>query len=189
MESKSILKKLRKIFKKGYIPSRGYESYEYIPTKFYLPVGQLGNCFTHACFNLKNEHYEKYKISKSEFESLRNLDTYGGSIEDIRKELFDFVSKAGLTFEKCEPDTPVKPNQWKVAYYFDIGDWPDFHFLLQEKNGTWNDKISTTNHMNFYSSAPNRIYHTNESDYYLQGFYIITNPYAKTKLEPEKTKC
>lgn len=181
---KSVIKKLETIFKQGYIPTRGFETYEYIPTKSYWPTGSLANCFTHACFNLLNEHFEKFDIKLDEFNSLRNLELDKKSIEQIREELFEVISAAGLKFQKCDVDTPTLPNQWKVAYYFDMGEQTDYHFLLQEKDGTWSDKLATTKQVRSYETPPKSIFHSSDSSYYLQGFYLITNPFAQIKPEP-----
>ena len=181
METKTIIKKLESVFKKGYIPARKDETYQYIPTASYLPTGNLGNCFTHACFNLLNEHYEKLNITYSEFNSLRNLSLERKSIEQIREELFEIIEKVGLKFQSCEANTPIKPNQWKVAYYFDMGEVTDYHFLLQEADGTWSDKLSITKIVRHYPEPPKSIYHGTNGAYYLQGFYLITNPFAQAQ--------
>ena len=167
--------KLQQVFKMGYTPSRGKESYSEIKY-FYIP-----NCFAHACFNLTNQQLSNFKeADKHAFrgfvQSILQLDKY------IAKDLFDFVKLCGLKVQKSNRSLPKHDNEWKVAIYFGSERLKkDYHFLLQEKDGSWSGKHGETDQVTFYPEAPKYLDYNFEFPYKLYGIYKITNPYAPKK--------
>ena len=56
----------------------------------------------------------------------------------------------------------------------------DYHFILREKHGYWSDKTGHLPEVKKYSQPPATIDRYSHI-YQLQGYYLITNPYAKRK--------
>lgn len=193
---KPILKKLNKIYRSGYIASRGNQSYDFLIKGY--SAANFCNCFGHACFNLKNQHFVENNFTPTdtaciggdinleqasdkqtkEYEEfylyIKNF--YKDQPEDVKERLFNMVSSTGLSVEKCAPSEILKDNQWKIALYFDYlhGAMFDYHFFLQEKDGSWSSKMGQSKKVDIFYNLNNYMYAT----YKLHGFYSITNPFA-----------
>ncbi len=191
----SLIKKLSTVYKNGYVASRGRESYRYyVDDDGNLAVGDMANCFEHACFNLKNEHFVSLDLNP--YETAQGFGKYGGVFndrnmvddDDIRDALFSIVKRVGLEYKLCSPNTFTKSNEWKVAFY--LANDPsarlgyDFHFLLQEKNGSWSGKYGWySNRVDTFDNAPTAFKPDSGLKYILQDMYLISNPYAETEKE------
>lgn len=197
----SLIKKLNTVFKNGYVASRGGQTYRYfIDDDTTLKVGKLANCFEHACFNLKNEHFESLDITPSE--ASQTFGRYGGLFnyrlmldgdhlideDEIKDALFSIIKNVGLEYRLCLPSSLTKSNEWKVAFY--LADDPesrsghDFHFLLNEKNNTWSSKEGwSTDKLQIFKDFPGELISSHGLDYKLENVYIITNPFAEAEKE------
>ncbi len=184
-ERRSLIKDISTIFALGYVPSRGDESYLY-KTKSHTTTASLCNCFGHACFNLTNQQLDDLNIYDSDIIALQGYCGADLSIKtksEITKHLFKIVKDAGLIVKPCTKESILKNNQWKVALYFDELSiynktyLRDFHFLKQEKDGSWSSKIGYRPEVKKVETLPKQY------DYYysLYGVYSITNPNAKEK--------
>ena len=166
-EKQGIIKKLNKIYKNGYMPSRGTKKYDQIST---LAV----NCFGHACFNLSNRSLKKLDLQEL-IDFFRNFQSVGSC--NFFKEAKNRIKQVGLQIEESSLSESIQKNQWKIAYYVenDIFSGNDLHFMIQGKDGKWIGKIGTNPKIEIYEKLPN-IY---REKYYLSGVYKITNPYIK----------
>ena len=177
VNTQTILK-IKKIFKLGYIPSRGNENYKIVDGNNVTNYAPLINCLGHACFNLTNEHLKDF--DKNDASILRNFiqsplhaNTY------IAKDIFNFVKKCGLKIKPTKRHSLLKDNEWKIALYFGwYGYRKDYHFLLQEKDGTWSSKWGSSSEVIFLNSPTKKLNHCGY-DYTLYGFYKISNPMTK----------
>ncbi|MBQ8444590.1 MAG: hypothetical protein IJX25_04485 [Clostridia bacterium] len=172
--------KLQQIFKLGYLPSRGNQSYKEC-RQYAIP-----NCFAHACFNLTNEQLEKF--NKADFGAFRGfIQSIFHANRHITADLFDFVRECGLKVTKSNSRIPSRDNEWKVALYFGRERFTkDYHFLLQEKDGSWSGKIGSEMELNHYPTLPKQVQCNFEYPYTLYGVYKITNPFAcKSKRSPK----
>lgn len=57
--------------------------------------------------------------------------------------------------------------------------YEDYHFILKEKDGKWSEKRGFSSEINIIDNPPVAYEHNRESLYLLQGYYLITNPYAE----------
>ncbi len=173
---KPIVKKLSDIVKLGYVASRGDEPYQ--------KYSVLVNCFEHASFNLTNAQIKTLGLDDLRFMLRSPFGEFDMScIEKSREELLNFITQTGLLVEKAEPSKTLKNNQYNIAMYFAkneiTSDLIDFHFLLQEKDGTWSGKcgdISET--VEKFSSPAPILPFTPVCKYKLDNLFTITNPYA-----------
>lgn len=169
--------KLKEVYSLEYVASRGDESYMEETDKYFNPR-RIVNCFAHACFNLKNEHFKKFNIGvdcEGYFRHFVHLDNNDADL--VLKEMKDFVESTGLQMQECAlTDTP-KDNQWKVAYYYDP-EISAYHFMLQEKDGRWSSKFACEGKLEYFNQPP-KIF---DEIYPLQKILMITNPHAKTEL-------
>ncbi len=184
-----MLKKLQKIFKMGYVPDRGNETYRYLindpVNNDEIFTGKLCNCFGHACFNLKNKQYVEYEISRKDkfffYDFINDLKSKNN--DEAAKLLLKRIEEVGLSVSPAQSTDKIKDNQWKVAMYFDRISYGkteilrDFHFLIQQKDGSWQGKngftfnVETYKDLQFYCSPY----------YALHKVYTITNPNAREK--------
>ncbi len=172
MNRDGIIKKLNEIFRQGYTPSRGKEEYS-VDCIDNIPIARLANCFVHACFNLKNDHYWDYYITSREAKQMKCFYNESDDDELVQKKLITFVKRTGLLIKPCDQNLVVRENQWKVGLYF--SNWSclsDYHFLLQEKDGTWSGKRGLTKLVDRFEELPQQVY-----DYELKEIFVITNPY------------
>lgn len=177
MDNKTIIKKLNNIFKLGYIPSRGNQVY-----KPY--VSECFNCVEHTIFNLKNEHVTDYKITPFQSRIFWNLNCEGSADpQKIEKRILEVVTSTGLCIQKTNEYKEIESNQWKIAYYFSP-QWNDYHFMLQENDGSWSSKAGVCSKLEYYSDLP-YIYNKH---YELQSVYVVTNPYKKIDETNTKSK-
>lgn len=184
-----MFKKIQRIFKSGYVPDRGDETYFY---NFIDPVlkqevytSEICNCFGHACFNLKNEHFKNHKISLVNRDFFYNFgtDLETKNNEEIEKLILKKIESVGLIPSLAKDTTQLKNNQWKVAMYIDrisFGQndvFRDYHFMLQEKDGRWSSKDSFKVDVEKYDELTKHfgLY------YKLHNVYTITNPNAKER--------
>ena len=178
-----IIKRIGKIFELGYVPSRGDETY-YFKTQNSIMTGHIFNCFAHACFNLTNEQIDELNLYEDEIFHMQgyNRDILGTlEKKEVAEHFFGLIKDAGLIVEPCLEETILNNNQWKIALYFDEIEFGkdrrlrDFHFLLQEKDGTWSGKAGYTPRVKTVETLPE------ELDFYYKFYecYSITNPYAE----------
>ncbi len=174
-----ILKKISSILQMGYIPSRGRESYQYT----YL-VDENGNertedlsknvnCFGHAFFNLTNEFYVRYNIGKKDTEPFWHFGEKWG--KTLVEEVLDYAKKTGLEVNECSLTDKTDFNQWKVAFYIKYGKNTDYHFFLQEADGSWSSKNGETPRLEIIHGELPKEW----KGYSLQGVYCVTNPHAQ----------
>jgi len=175
--TKTILK-LKKIIMKGHIPQRGNVQYTpYFEDKI--------NCFIH-CLNLSNEQLQEISFDEYDKGNISNFKCKNE--EDGEKKLLSFIKRTGLKIEESSK-TPLKPNQWKIALYFESlsanvkqtsGDKTiDYHFLINTKNNNWTSKESFRGRVSEYNHLPQNIPLTPFSYYNLYKTYTITNEFAK----------
>lgn len=178
MNRERTAKKLKEIFKMGYLPSRRSESY-YVKLPNGYCTARLGNCLEHACFNLKNEQFYKYNFDFEDMHAFQEFMDPNKNLKEITHDIFNFVESCGLEVRQAKSILKQK-NEWKVALYFRtcsmFGD--DYHFLLQEKSGVWTGKMGNGENLQRYFTLRKSI-----RDYDLYGVYTIKNPNAK----PDKT--
>ncbi len=169
--NRATIKKLSEIYKMGHLPSR--DGADYITTY------NLANCFAHACINLSDEQYKQFEISEMNSREFGNF--YGHSEESTSKQIIQTLSDAGLIVERCPIDKILKNNQWKVSLYFEFFHTisRDFHFLLQEKDGTWSGKVGYTRKCQIFNYVPKNI-EAGKNFYVYFDTYCLTNPYAST---------
>ena len=175
-ESKTngIVKKLNKIYKMGYMPSRGKMVYTF-------ESANMVNCFGHACFNLDDKNLEKFKSVKDDLKDFFTKFSTEGNTRNFYERAKEKVSQVGLGFAKSDLKEKLQNNQWKVAYYImnDVFRGRDVHFMIQEKDGTWTSKLGTKSELEIFDVPPQ----TYRYDYELVGIYKIKNPYIKVKDE------
>lgn len=203
--TKPVIKVLNRIYKNGYVASRGLESYIFNIQEDTMAY-QYVNCFGHACFNLKNQHFiennltpadtncfggliECHELSAAAYSKLCTryiLNRSCDKPEEVTERLFDTVTSAGLVVDKCLEKSILKNNQWKIALYFrqTVNNLEDYHFLLQEKDGKWSSKMGHSKKLDLFEQPEETIYH----GYKIHGIYSITNPYAKSDKGAELTK-
>lgn len=184
--------KLNKIVSLGHLPARGNERYDimhpiYNEKNGYLVncYGDLINCFAHACFNLSNEQILRNNIDTldminfSQFVSNRDA-----TDREIEENLSSFVNATGLRMRTCNPEGLMKSNEWKVALYLcKQPDLRDFHFFLQERDGSWSSKygynaseLSSLPQLEDTYVAP--IFH---DKYHYYKTFAIENPFVREK--------
>jgi len=179
-----LIKKLNKLFKKGYLPSRHNVSYNGQYTKG-EQIENLTNCFTHACFNITNEDLKRMNITKenASWIQIRTVlyDDFFLDEEETAKSLFSYVRETGLEVEEDNDNSILKKNEWRVALYFryPLFDNGDYHFLLQERDGSWTEKVGTSPTVSSLPSLPQKLHGFNGYDLYKT--YKITNPYAEAE--------
>ena len=164
-----IIKKLNKIYRNGYVPSRDMSQYCH---KFTTVV----NCFGHACFNLTDESLEEFSQNKAELKEF--FRHFGGlGIYNIFREAKDRVRQVGLKIEECKIKDKMQKNQWKVACYVQNDEFSgsDLHFMIQTKDGKWTSKLGENPNVEVFDKLPK----TFRENYELSGIYKITNPYVK----------
>ncbi|MBP3345103.1 MAG: hypothetical protein J6K97_02750 [Clostridia bacterium] len=157
----------------GYIPSRGNESYDSYTFEGY--AYELANCFAHACLNLKNNQYKLNHFNHNDCEVFRSfLPDLNETPEKILKNVSIFLKKSNLLVSRCDKFDLAKENQWKVAFYYSKQK-PDFHFMLQEKDGRWSSKQGASPEIEHFDALPIVF----EKDYRFHSVLMITNPACK----------
>lgn len=183
---KTILK-LKKFFMLGYCPDRKGESYSFVNPYSKMNYYKHINCFAHACFNLTNQQITENCLEQIDTDSFKFLiEDYWETDQSIFNRLASFIKKTGLKIEKCTDDEGLEDNQWRVALYFCNGYFfRDFHFLLNEKDGSWSGKYGTEDVLEFFDKRPEEYVSEKFKDVYkYYGSYKITNPFAgKDKIE------
>lgn len=180
-QTRHLLSKLQQVFRDGYRPARGDESYQVKLKHQYYAYDRV-NCFGHI-FNLRNQQFNDYQIKP--YELYGNF--FDNNRSDLTQNLFDFVRATGLTVEPCAPGRTITDFQsWKIALYLDFNTFDnDFHFLLEDAPHKWSSKIGFSpyvEHLKFnlppkeyrQTSMPN----PRSRKYQFYGTYKITNPNA-----------
>ena len=177
--NKSTIKKLNEIFKLGHLPSRNGEDYSIMTFEFI-------NCFAHACLNLTDKEIVDFDISEMNSREFGNF--FRRTKEDTSQQIINTLTQAGLKVEPCDQDKVLKPNQWKVALYFEFFHTinKDFHFLIQEKDGSWSGKVGYSRKCHIFNYLPKEI-EAGKCFYLYYGTYCLTNPYAE-KTSVKKTE-
>ena len=181
LRNQAILK-LNKILRQGHIPCRSFKPYNFDTT-------YLANCFIHAVYNLKDKQLKDFDIDEiTELE--KHIYRYNShNKEAIQQSIFSVIQDSGLKIKRVEVGQKCKKNQWIVAFYISAVKstlepgaktiYEDYHFMLKDKkSGKWSEKIGPLENIKTYNQPPLTIdqhYHI----YQLQGYYLITNPYAK----------
>ena len=176
-----IIDKLKQIVTSGHIPSRFHKNYDF-------NSAFISNCFIHACFNLTDEQLQYFDENKL-CEIKKHINHYSTD-EEIKESLFSVVKATGLKIVRTNENHPCNNNQWIVAFYLgairyslELGVRPvyeDYHFMLKERDGGWSEKCGTLSEINITENPPIS-YESNGNVYILQGYYLITNPYAEFK--------
>ncbi len=181
-----ILKVLHKVFKDGYRPARGNESY-YKKLKNGLYVGNMINCMGHI-FNLRNQQFDDYKIEPYKlFSHGYSYPYFTGFMKDAYKYeesaklMLDFIKEVGLKVEECSPNEIISDfKSWKIALYFSSR---DFHYLLEDRHQNWSSKIGNKNLVEQIRGIEPPKEYQNQVDtfpniYNLYATYKITNKNA-----------
>ncbi len=174
----AFAKKLNVIYKHGYLPSRGTESYKVMLDED-VYAADLINCYGHACFNLTNRQLKEFGITSRDTNFLWCLwEDPAAKFSYVAEQMEKFIRSTGLKVARCKPNEKTKSNQWKIAvYYQSEGDIDDYHFMLQEKSGIWSSKLGASDHVDTYDDLPRPYYR----DYTFYATYIITNPYVQAQ--------
>ena len=171
-ERQGLIKNLNKIYKNGYVPSRGTKAYDKIST---LTV----NCYGHACFNLTDKNLAELAPYGSELKAyFRNFaSTFTGAFNEAVRRIRD----VGLIVERSNLSEELKENQWRFAYYYKDDEFTgrDLHFMIQEKDGKWASKMGTSPNVEVFDKLPEYFH----GEYELMGVYKVTNPYVKLEDE------
>lgn len=171
-----LLRKLRQVFKDGYRPARGNESYfadnTYDAKSRTFLVDRV-NCFGHT-FNLRNQQFKDY--------GFKPYNLYGSfDIEKLKQpsafaqDLLDFIKETGLRVTECDPNEPITDfKSWKIALYFAP---TDFHFLLEDAPQKWSSKLGFVCGVAWRPKLPLK-YNNAQHNYDFYNTYQITNPNA-----------
>ncbi len=190
-QTEHIIRKLWQVWRDGYRPARGNESYEY-RLKNKTLASTMVNCMGHI-FNLRNQQLDDYDFGPfqifNDFPSI-NQDPY----EKTVKQMFDFIKETGLKIEECAPDKTIDDfRSWKIALYFEnkiinCGNQNiyrrDFHYQLEEGPQLWSSKLGFTPSVEYINTKePPQVFQSSISEfeptvYNLYGTYQLTNPYA-----------
>lgn len=171
-----VVKQLKNIFKNGNIPSRGRELYGKLTWDF--------NCLFHACFNLPNSILKKLNLDDDQFLIYNPFGNLEGDKIQIKSEMFKFIKDCGLHISKDHKLTLLK-NQRRVALYFSQAyekgfGLKDFHFLLQEKDGTWSSKAGSSE-VEFGLTLEHSMPFDISNRYILDSTFILSNSYEKSE--------
>ena len=185
---KSTLKEIKRIYKRGYIPSRGTQEYT-------LDGANDVGSFEHAVMNFTNEQLEKISpIQAREEGFIAEPRKSGAAWQRTEANFINYTRNMGLDIEECEENAEVNPAyQWKIAFFRKISECKmlDIMFALQEEDGSWTIKFR--NDLLKYQKLPQYIQPT-KMDYLMDTHYsrfrtyVITNPTAKKKYEKEQKK-
>lgn len=177
-----LLSKLQQVFRDGYRPARGTQSYN-IMLKNKAKIYAMVNCFGHI-FNLQNQQFNDYHFDA--FPLFGNFSGMGYEPQDkAAKRLLEFIRAAGLKVEACDPTKTVEDfKSWKIAIYFEKNPHKrDFHLLLEEQPNLWSSKIGfepCVEHI--FSKEPPELYYNLVDDdpvvYELFEVDKVTNPFA-----------
>ena len=204
---KHLLRKLSRVFKDGYRPARGAESYNVRLDNGFWAYQQV-NCLGHV-FNLRNQQFNDYNFLPIPMFGFFPQAPWEDN-HDWARKMLAFIQATGLQVEECDPVMPITDfRSWKTALYFSQPrGWglPDFHFLLEDAPRQWSSKCGNDNAFEqFYHRTAPQEYQccTANSDthcltrdpdtYYLYNTYKITNPnadpnnpYVKDHYAPER---
>ncbi len=179
-EHEPLLRKLQQVFRDGYRPARGRQSYR-VKLDNGLPAYQQVNCLGHI-FNLRNEQFNDYN-----FMPYGQYGHFPRSPWDNNQvwaqKMLDFIAAVGLEVAACDPVLPITDfKSWKIALYFSPH---DFHYLLEDTPQNWSSKWGFSDFTDrFHCPGVPQQFHcrrltaTYANTYYLHGTYQITNPYA-----------
>lgn len=176
-----LLRKLNQVFKDGYRPARGAESYN-VPLKNGLWAYEQVNCLGHI-FNLRNQQFNDYQFEP--YGMYGNFPSCSPGVSNRARtgQMLDFIKETGLRVNECDPLEPIKDfRSWKIALYYAPD---DFHYLLEDAPHHWSSKCGTMNYFEQIDrrQPPYKYRYCNLLDpdlktYYLYNTYKITNPYA-----------
>lgn len=183
--------KINKLLRLGHHPSRGKEHYQAYHKHTGHKTALLANCLMHACFNLTNKQLQQFTAEDVGVLTGHIQNCHQPSTDEIKRSIFDTLKKTGLQVHRSRRKCEIKENQWLIALYF--GKDPkfakvgylrqDYHFMLKEKDGSWSEKRGFTETVNHHKKPPKKFTdYATGFEYCLEGYYLITNPYA------EKTK-
>lgn len=176
---RALLKKLKTVVSMGHTPRRQMENY-FFTTQANQDICSCVNCFAHACFNLSNEEIEKLGITESQGQFFGTFNSdFTTPDEGLERQVVSFVEKTGLEMKPLlKQSETLNRNQWKVAMYIDHSGLSlfgkDFHFFLQEQDGSWSHKRGYFSNVERKEIIGERY---QKYDYYKT--YVITNPYAR----------
>ena len=171
------IKIMNNIFKRGYMPSRGRVKYNFV-SKYFT------NCFGHACFNLTNSQLIKLGINNVGVWSFFGCFGLKTGSDEYIKTAKNKIESVGLKIEESSLDEKIETNQWKVAYYYHQNEYfgDDFHFLRQEKDGSWSGKFASYKEIEYFDKPPKKY----GGEYFLKGIYKITNPYVSVENDDQE---
>lgn len=177
----NLIRKIRPFIKNGHVACRGKLPYSLC---FDL-INKNTNCFEHACLNFKNVELLALDVNYVESLVFGGRYTWGSAKtkDEMESHFALFLEDVGLEFNECQSDEILKRNQWKVAVYLSP-DWDEtgsFHFLLQEKDGTWTAKDGFTASLSCFDKLEDRVV-SNGEVYDFHKTFVITNQYAEEKL-------
>ena len=181
-DRENLIKKLNRVYKRGYVPSRNLSNYSGFSFEG-IAVSSLYNCFAHACCGWTNDMIIASRLTCEESEYFGNFyDNFSEPPEVIEKRILKLVNDAGLEIVPCQQNALLKNNQWKVALYFKdgYGKFNNFHFLKYEpKNNLWTSKFSHYSVIETFDTLP-QCY---DDTYKFYNTYKITNPFAANENE------
>lgn len=183
-QTEYLLRKLNQVFKDGYRPARGKESYGFVLRNGAF-AGDMANCFGHI-FNLRNQQFDDYQIepplNKWGVRYYTGFFNNSDTNQARAALMLDFIRATGLQVTESAPAEPITDfKSWKMALYFNNF---DFHCFLEDAPHQWSEKNGSNIRVNRYNFAtPPRLHKlaigwAYQLDYDLYNTYKITNPYA-----------
>lgn len=143
IEDVKILKKILK--------TKHYPPYSPLFESDLEKVSGKYNCYAHIWGFDKSEieqfpDYEVFDIpgfSGFEFE-------YPENEEELVRRVFQDMKLLGVDIKVSSINEPLKKDEWKIAIYYSNY---DFHFMRQDRDGTWSHKLGYSPHI-FYENTP-----------------------------------
>lgn len=183
--TEGFVKNLNEYFKRGHMPNRYNEEYLSFVKHLDSQTYKLVNCVGHAFINANEKDILdlKYNFVSENILSdfFKGEKTYANAFRNV----CEFFERVGLKIEKTTLETKPDFNQWKVACYFkDLEQDKDYHFMLQEKDGSWSSKRGFTIDVEHFDELPQK--HRN---YELEDIIMVTNPFIENeadKIEEER---
>ena len=98
--------------------------------------------------------------------------------------MIGFLRKTGLQVERYQEGKILKSNQWKVAMYFSEAYKRGFgergwHFLLQERDGSWSGKDGGSTIVEKFEKPEQFIPWALNNKYELDDILVLTNQYVR----------
>ena len=147
-------------------------------------LSDKGNCLLRACYpRLTKKQVEALGLDDLRYTFMNPFGEFDdSSIESAKREMFEFISQTGLIIQKDKKI--LKANERRVALYFTEAyskgfGRKDFHFLFQERNGSWSGKRGCdSNIVDTFPKLETELPFEAANKYKLDSVIVIKNPYA-----------